>query len=215
MNRLGKVFVFLLLFFLVLLIIGILFLFFTQQSSQQITSTIKRGADTSSTRDYLNIDEITTKPEQRFSTGETNPISDGDRDDRIFTPTPPSSDGEISLEEQPRLVRLFAGRTAGYRVDKEGGRWVVRLVEAGQGNRYFIVTEPYSLDIVAPGEFLKVHESLIFTNNKALVLFEDQNNEFITKSAFVPFLPSPEKNNIELFENNIRVVGNNNQHLFL
>ena len=144
------------------------------------------------------------------------------RDDRIYTipsldsTAPTDDEGEdATLENTPRLVRLFAGRTAGYRIDKnDDGMWDVKVVEQGRGNRYAISTIPYSLNLVSPGEFTKVHEGHIFSDGNTLMLYESADDELTVKSAFVPFIYGDTGERIQLFEDNIRVATNNKNLLF-
>lgn len=137
------------------------------------------------------------------------------RDDRILT----QNDMQIILEEQElkkrRLVRLFIGPTAGYRIDKKNsGDWEVRVVEQGQGSRYIISVNPYSNTRVATGEITKVKSAEIFANGSVLLLYESESGESIVRSAFVQFIPNENNSQIQTFEDNIRVATNNKNLLF-
>ena len=136
------------------------------------------------------------------------------RDDRVYTP-PAEGGGVVSQEgEEPRLIRLFAGPTAGYRIDREVDGWVVRVIEQGRGNRYIISPSPYSLNLVSSGEFTKVVEGHIFSNDSTLILYESRDAENIIRSAFVEFAPLDGSGTIQWFENNIRATTNNKTLLF-
>ena len=85
-------------------------------------------------------------------------------------------------------MRLFKGPIAGYRIDQNlDGSWSVKVVEQGQGNRYTITTAPYSLTFVSPGEFTRVKEGYVFSNDSVLLLYESGRDETVIRSAFVPF----------------------------
>ena len=150
------------------------------------------------------------------------PISDdepGQRDDRIYT-TPLSSnneEGEPAAEDKeniPRLVRLFKGPTAGYRVIKEGDAWEVQVVEQGRGNRYTVQTIPYSLTLNARGEFTRAIEGYPFENGETLIIYESADDEGTIRSAFVPFSTTGTGPSVQRFEDNIRVATNNANLLF-
>ena len=204
--------------FSILLLIIIFFgLFFLFNNEEVEIETLERSdfGGTSTIGEQLGIDDITIPPQQQFTP--TNQNEEGVRDDRVFViPSQDSLDtleGD-GLESQPRLIRLFAGPTAGYRIDKNGNdQWIVRLVEKGSGNRFIVQTSPYSLDLVAAGEFTKVLESHLFSNEKVLVLYESPDDESVVKSAFVPFAPVGESN-IQTFEDNVRVVSDNRERVF-
>ena len=144
----------------------------------------------------------------------------GQRDDRVRT-IPLSDERDSSdntatedKENMPRLVRLFRGPTAGYRVAKQGSSWEVQVVEQGRGNRYLIQTIPYSLTRTARGEFTRAVEAYPFENGEVLVLYESADDESIIRSAFVPFSVVNTDPSIQRFEDNIRVATNNKNLLF-
>ena len=199
----------------VIALVLLFFLIFNNEPNISTTERSDEDAVTTAER-QLGADNITVLPEQQFPSDNTvTDIDDqGPRDDRVFFIPDEEERAENEPESAPRLVRLFAGPTAGYRIDKnDDGRWVVRVVEGGRGDRYRIQTFPYSLNFVSPGEFVRVRESHIFSNGKTLMLYENPEDETVIKSAFVSFTPS-ESDNIQMFENNIRVATNNTNHLF-
>ena len=125
--------------------------------------------------DQINVDRVVELPRPVIVSTEeaVGQVADPERrrDDRIYVVSEEGdeeSDEAVPVRETlrttPRLVRLFSGRTAGYRIDQnEDGMWDVRVVEQGRGNRYTISTIPYSLNLISPGEFTKVHEGHIFS----------------------------------------------------
>lgn len=141
------------------------------------------------------------------------------RDDRV--PTVRLSDdiggGSGAIEDKkniPRLIRLFKGPTAGYRVAKNGDTWEAQVVEQGRGNRYRIQTIPYSLTLTARGEFTRAVEGYPFENGEVLVLYESADDESTIRSAFVPFSTTNGTPSVQRFEDNIRVATNNKNLLF-
>ena len=143
--------------------------------------------------------------------------SDGKgRDDRVYTaPLSDTSDpGTEDKENIPRLVRLFKGPTAGYRIEKKGDAWEAQVIEQGRGNRYLVQTIPYSLSLTARGEFTRVIEGYPFENGEVLVLYESADNESVVRSAFVPFSTTGTGPSVQRFEDNIRVATNNKNLLF-
>ena len=148
-------------------------------------------------------------------------VSDGEagqRDDRVqTTPLSDDSDSDTATEDKenvPRLIRLFKGPTAGYRVAKSGESWEVQVVEQGRGSRYRIQTIPYSLTLTARGEFTRAVEGYPFENDEVLVLYESADDESVIRSAFVPFSTVNRDPSIQRFEDNIRVATNNKNLLF-
>ena len=143
----------------------------------------------------------------------------GQRDDRVYTESLSSGDGDTVIVEDkeniPRLVRLFKGPTAGYRVVRSGGdSWEVQIVEQGRGNRYLVQTIPYSLTLTARGEFTRAVEGYPFESGEVLVLYESAGDESIIRSAFVPFSTSGAGRSVQRFEDNIRVATDNQDTLF-
>ena len=142
------------------------------------------------------------------------------RDDRVQTIS--LSDGNSGAESAtiedkenvPRLIRLFKGPTAGYRVAKQGDAWEVQVVEQGRGSRYLVQTIPYSLTLTARGEFTRAVEAYPFKNGEVLVLYESADDESMIRSAFVPFSRINVDPSIQRFEDNIRVATNNENLLF-
>ena len=143
----------------------------------------------------------------------------GSRDDRVET-VPLSGDFGIDAttvehqENLPRLVRLFKGPTAGYRIAKKDDSWEVQVVAQGRGNRYLIQTVPYSLTLTARGEFTRAVEGYPFENGETLVLYESADDESVIRSAFVPFSTAGTGPSVQLFEDNIRVATDNGNLLF-
>lgn len=136
------------------------------------------------------------------------PSAEVARDDRVYTPT----SGESSI---PLLMRVFKGPLAGYRVDtSNSGFPVFKVVERGRGDRYLIQTLPYSVNRVASGEFTRVAESHVFSNDDVLMMYEDSENESTIRSAFIPFIISDGDPIIQKFEDNIRVATNTRNKLF-
>ncbi len=163
--------------------------------------------------DQLGLESIDITEQPIFSFPEDVGEIDDSRDDRIYTA--PNRPNEDTLQSLPRLVRLFKGPTAGYRVDRaDADSWEIRVIEQGRGNRYSIRTAPYTLNLIAAGEFTKVLEGYIFSNDTSLILYESGEDEFTVKSAFVPFAPVGGNDGIQLFENNIRVATDNETNLF-
>ncbi len=144
----------------------------------------------------------------------------GQRDDRVRTI--PLSDERNDIndtitedkENIPRLIRLFKGPTAGYRVAKKGDGWEVQVVEQGRGNRYAVQAIPYSLTLTARGEFTRAVEGYPFENGEVLVLYESADDESVIRSAFVPFSTVNTSPSVQRFEDNIRVATNNKNLLF-
>ena len=144
--------------------------------------------------------------------------SEETRDDRVYR-IPLSGGSSATVTETgdglPRLVRIFKGPTAGYRIDKkDDGSWTAGVVAQGRGGRYFVETVPYSLEFVAHGEFTRVIEAYLFANNDVLILYESADNESVVRSAFVPFSTDETGSRIQRFEDNIRVATNNENLLF-
>ena len=144
----------------------------------------------------------------------------GQRDDRVRTIPLSDESDDINdtitedKENVPRLIRLFKGPTAGYRVAKKGDGWEVQVVEQGRGNRYEIQTIPYSLTFTARGEFTRAVEGYPFENGEVLVLYESADDESVIRSAFVPFSTVNTDPSVQRFEDNIRVATNNKNLLF-
>ena len=203
--------------FLVLLFIGI-YLFFADEPDTSPTDIIsvlplpENPLGVSTTTPISQIDLSFLKDD--FSGDEIG--SDAERDDRVYT-EPLSGGGEAveTKENLPRLVRLFEGPTAGYRIDQsDDGSWVVKVVERGRGDRYRIQTVPYSLEPVAQGEFTRAVEAYPFANDEVLVLYESAEDETVVRSAFVPFFITDAGTRVQRFEDNIRVATNNENLLF-
>ena len=206
------------LFVFFLLLVGLTVLYFLFFSGEE--KNVVGGEDGGVVIDDFGLSTISPIPStpQQIVFDDVDSYTGGDggvRDDRVYTVLPADSgSATVSPSEESRLVRLFAGPTAGYRIDKDGDEWVVRAVEGGKGGRYIIRTAPYSLNFVAPGEFTKVIESHIFSNDLALMLYESSDVESIVRSAFVPFAPPDGTGKIQRFEKNIRVATDNETRLF-
>ena len=146
--------------------------------------------------------------------------AEGERDDRVYTTSLSDTINEAGdptaedKENIPRLVRLFKGPTAGYRIEKKEDAWEVQVVEQGQGNRYLIQTIPYSLSLTARGEFTRVVEGYPFESGEVLVLYESADDESVIRSAFVPFSTTGTGPSVQRFEDNIRAATNNKNLLF-
>ena len=145
----------------------------------------------------------------------------GGRDDRVYTEPLSGGSGGVGdfvvedKENTPRLIRLFKGPTAGYRVVQgSGDSWEVQVVERGRGNRYLVQTIPYSLALTARGEFTRAVEGYPFASGEVLVLYESTDDESVIRSAFVPFTVSGAGRSVQRFEDNIRVATNNQDTLF-
>ena len=215
-----KSLIFLFLFFLV--VFFLLYLFFLSSPSVIEESSQPIEEKDEVVGDLLGVDNIITlKPPENFGASEIGAPESTQRDDRVYIDVPEdTSEGSLGSSTTPeeqvqRLTRLFVGPTAGYRIDQmDDGSWVVRVVEQGRGDRYIIQTSPYSINLVAGGEFTRVLDAYIFSNDTSLVLYESSGNESLIKSAFVPFAPTDGNNKIQLFEDNIRVATNNENLLF-
>ena len=170
----------------------------------------------------LGLDNLgVSKPAQiPFDTSVSDDDDGGERDDRVYTAslsgTTDDTDNPIveDRENIPRLIRLFKGPTAGYRVEKKEGSWEVQVVEQGRGNRYLIQTIPYSLSLITRGEFTRAVEGYPFENGEVLVLYESADDESVIRSAFVPFSTTGTGPSVQRFEDNIRVATNNKNLLF-
>ena len=166
----------------------------------------------------ISVSQLGSQPfGEDFFEGEIS--SEDDRDDRVYRASlsGDADTGEAveTKENLPRLVRLFKGPTAGYRIDKnEDDLWTVGVVAQGRGGRYFIQTVPYSLEFVSRGEFTRVVEAYPFANGEVLVLYESADAEGVIRSSFVPFSTSETGTRIQRFEDNIRVATNNENLLF-
>ena len=206
--------------FLVLILIGVFFYF---SASEDIRVPTERGGPTppDPSLGLDNIDGITQiDPLELGGSFEDEVVVGGSRDDRVYTPplsgSQDSDDGSVEGEESiPQLIRLFKGPTAGYRIDKnEDGVWEVKIVGQGRGHRYVVETSPYSLKLVSRGEFTRVAEAYIFSDDQALVLYESAEDESTIRSSFVPFFTSESGARVQWFEDNIRVATNNETLLF-
>lgn len=212
MNRLVSI-------FLVLLVLsGIVFLawYTAKPDETALKPSVDTGESVTIEDDRFGLGGIETIPFEGIAPDEREIDVTEQRDDRIIIPisTPQVSQSDESTvladqqavsERLPRLTRLFAGQVAGYRLDQEDGSLVVKLVEAGTGSRYRIATDPYRLSLVSPGEVRKVVEGYLFANDTVLLLYEG-DDEFVIKSAFVPFDVFASSERLLQFEDNIRVA---------
>ena len=146
-------------------------------------------------------------------TGQLN-ISPG-----IFADEPPGigtipyQPTDTTEEDGFRILKIFQGPVAGYRVDRDGGQgWIVRIVEAGRGNRYSATINPYDIKRVFQGDGLLIQKAHLFKNGKILIQFENQTNDLISQSFFDDFIPETDTKTI--FENNVRVATNGENKLF-
>ena len=203
------------LIFLVLLFAGIyLFLSEKKAAPHEVPSDFSPPPS-------LGLDNITTTQPEQFSF-DVEVSEDGKRDDRVYTvplvePSADEVDSEVVETEEniPRLIRLFRGPTAGYRINQgEDGVWEVKVVEQGRGDRYVIRTIPYSIEHTSHGEFTRVLEGHLFLSDDVLMLYESSEDEMAVRSAFVPFFTEESGTSIQRFEDNIRVATDNGNRLF-
>ncbi|MCY4577110.1 MAG: hypothetical protein OXB96_01590 [Candidatus Kaiserbacteria bacterium] len=199
--------------FFALLFAGIYVYFSSEPPAPKLPPAEPTGPATPS----LGLENLGVQPSQiPFS----QPILDdetGQRDDRVRTAPLSSNTGDASTEDKentPRLIRLFKGPTAGYRIAKKGDRWEVQVVEQGRGNRYIVQTIPYTLTLAARGEFTRTIEGYPFESGEALILYESADDEGVIRSAFVPFSTIGTGPSVQRFEDNIRVATNNKNLLF-
>ena len=200
--------------FLALILVGVYLFFINRGPSVDEVPVII--PDPSLGLDNISVSQLDPLPfGEEFSDSEIN--LDDERDDRVHA-TSLSGDDNASTETKenlPRLVRLFKGPTAGYRIDQtDDGLWVVKVIAQGRGERYRIQTVPYSLEVVAQGEFTRVMEAYPFANDEVLVLYESADNEIVTRSAFVPFSTTGTGSTVQRFEDDIRVGTNNENMMF-
>lgn len=205
--------------FLALILIGVFFYFSIPEDST--SAPVREATPPTPSLGLDNIDGITQIDPLEFGVSFEDEVVVGEgRDDRVYTP--PLSEGRDegggSAEDTktiPRLMRLFKGPTAGYRIDaNEDGVREVKVVSQGRGHRYTINIIPYSLRLVSRGEFTRVVEAHIFSDDQVLVQYESVENESLVRSSFVPFFTSESGSQIQWFEDNIRVATNNETLLF-
>ncbi len=124
------------------------------------------------------------------------------------SPTPDDLEGGVF-----RILKIFQGPVAGYRVDKEEGLgWVVRIIEAGRGDRHQATINPYSIKKTFQGDGLYIQKAYLFKNGRVLFQFENQANDLISQSFFDDFVPKT--NTKTVFENNVRVATDGENKLF-
>ena len=159
MKTIGKI----ILAFFVFLLIGIvvlIYLLFSNNDTGQGGSDVppeppKEVGDLLGNEDIVERRPVLTPPRRPLPLDDTPPVFELPETPEDGT-TPPAG-------TSARLVRLFPGPTAGYRIDKtSGGEWIVKVVGQGKGNRHNIRTVPYASNLVSTGEFSKVLESHIF-----------------------------------------------------
>lgn len=205
---------------LVLILVGV-YVFFSEPSVQEVGSP-SRSPDPSLGLENIDVSQLDSLPiGGNFSDDsvDDNFVPGDSRDDRLYTPplsAERGGDGVVETKENiPRLVRLFKGPTAGYRIDKEDdGLWSVKIVGQGRGHRYLVETVPYSLKLISRGEFTRVVEAHLFADEQVLVQHESTDNEFTVRSSFVPFSTTDTGSRVQWFEDDIRVATNNENLLF-
>ena len=217
--RISRIF-FILLFLLFFLFLVFFILSFFSDSPEEIPPTSRENTISVSTQLGVSDIYIQEKPEFSFPVGgDLRPSfpsrsfggGEGNSSTRSFPPSTLTANGSL-----PRLVRLFDGPTAGYRLNQnEGGGITVQLVEQGRGNRHSISTSPpYSLSLISSGDLTRVLEGHIFSNNSALVLYEDVEDEMIIRSSIIPFDDRIGGQSSQTFEDNIRVITNDDTLFF-
>lgn len=207
--------------FLALLFAGI-YVYFSADPPTPTPAPVDTPAPTLPQAPSLGLDNLgVVQPNQIPFERSVDDGEAGQRDDRVRTiplsdENDATNDSAVTEDKEniPRLIRLFKGPTAGYRIAKQGGAWEVQVVEQGRGNRYLIQTIPYSLTLTARGEFTRAVEGYPFENGEVLVLYESADNESTIRSSFVPFSTVNTGPSVQRFEDNIRVATNNKNLLF-
>ena len=214
--RISRIFFILLFLLFFSFLVFFIFSFFSD-SPEEIPPTSRKNTTSVSTQLGVSDIYIQEKPEFSFPTGgdlrpsfPSRGFEEENSSTRSFSSTL-TTNGSL-----PRLIRLFDGPTAGYRLNQnEGGGITVQLVEQGRGNRYSISTSPpYSLSLISSGDLTRVLEGHIFSNNSALVLHEDANDETIIRSNIIPFDDRIGGQSSQTFEDNIRVITNDDTLFF-
>ena len=138
------------------------------------------------------------------------PISSTE-EDLTTSPIGDSVDGDDApVRAFPRLVKIFNGPTAGYRI----GEGVVDVVEQGEGDRYKINLSNLRQEKVGGGELVKVQRAEVFSNNSTLLMYESAGTDTVIRSSFVTFDTREAESNLRTFENNIWTATNNETLLF-
>lgn len=195
-----------------------IFAFFSSTSEQTGVEDVEPGGlvgifNTNIGRD-LGLDQVSQNI--RTITAPNRETSTNTREINIFDNNESERAG-VSGSGQPkeRLIKLFDGKTAGYRVEEidDDGEVVVRIIEKGRGNRYVVNSNTRSQTLAQAGELTKVLESHLFENDKVLVIYESDFDETQTQSAIVPFIQTSALD-IQQLENNIRATTDGENQLF-